>query len=113
MGNRHWMRNSYSWPAAVLISIFYFLFSNCLYAQAAKKEKADLLVSGGTIVTMDGQRRILEDGAIAVKGDAVLALGPRAGIQSKFPAPQTINAKGEFMLPGFINNHPHVPLPLF
>jgi len=32
---------------------------------------------------MDGQRRILEDGAIVVKGDAILALGPRAEIESK------------------------------
>src|SRR3989449_327503 len=113
MGNRHWMRNSYSWPAAVLISIFYFLFSNCLYAQAVKKEKVDLLVSGGTIATMDGQRRILEDGAIAMKGDAILALGPRAEIESKYSAPQTINAKGKLVLPGFINGHTHVPMTLF
>src|SRR6059036_2962961 len=113
MENRNWMRNSRSWQAVALISIFHFLFFASLQAQTAKKEKVDLLVSGGTVVTMDGQRRILEDGAIAVKGDAILALGPRAEIESKYSAPQTINGKGKLVLPGFINGHTHVPMTLF
>src|SRR5437879_458063 len=62
---------------------------------------------------MDGQRRIVEDGAVVVKGDAILALGPRAEIESKYAAPQTINAKGKLVLPGFINGHTHVPMTLF
>src|SRR5258708_2651706 len=103
MENRDWTPSSYWWKAIVLFSIFHFLFSNCLHAQTAKKEKVDLLVSGGTIVTMNGQRRILEDGAIAVKVDAILALGPRAEIESKYAGTQIINAKGKLVLPGFIN----------
>ena len=62
---------------------------------------------------MDAQRRILEDAAIAVKGDAILALGPRAEIERKYAAPQTISAKGKLVLPGFINGHTHVPMTLF
>ncbi len=113
MENRNWMRKSRSWQAVALVSIFHFLFSAGLQAQMSKKEKVDLLVSGGTIVTMDGQRRILEDSAIAVRGDAILALGPRAEIESKYVAPQTISAKGKLVLPGFINGHTHVPMTLF
>src|SRR3981189_3447098 len=112
MENRHWMHNSHSWQAAAMISVFHFLFSICLHAQA-KKERVDLLVSGGIIVTMDGERRILEDGAIAVKSDAIVAVGLRAGVESKYSAPQTINAKGKLVLPGFINGHTHVPMTLF
>ena len=110
---RNWLRRSNSWQTGVLVSIFHFLFSICLHAQTPKKEKVDLLVSGGSIVTMDAQRRILEDGAIAVKGDAILALGPRAEVERKYAAPQTINAKGKLVLPGFINGHTHVPMTLF
>src|SRR3989475_1595260 len=113
MENRNWMRKSHSWQAVALVSVFHFLFSAGLHAQTAKKEKVDLLVSGGTIITMDGQRRIVEDGAVVVKGDAILALGPRAEIESKYAAPQTINAKGKLVLPGFINGHTHVPMTLF
>jgi 5-methylthioadenosine/S-adenosylhomocysteine deaminase len=113
MENRNRMCRAPSWRAVLLFSVFHFLFSSVLQAQTAKKEKADLLVSSGTIVTMDGERRILEDGAIAVKGDVILALGPRAEIESKFAAPQTIKAKGKLVLPGFINGHTHVPMTLF
>src|ERR1700687_1081697 len=113
MENRNYLRRSLLWQAAVLFSIFHFLFSVCLHAQTPKKEKVDLLVSGGTIVTMDAQRRILEDGAVAVKGDAILALGPRAEIERKYAAPQIISAKGKLVLPGFINGQTHVPMTLF
>src|SRR6202521_3368321 len=96
---------------ALLSSIFYFLFSISLPAQG-KKEIADLLVSGATVVTMDADRRIIEDGAVAVKGDAIVALGPRLEIERKYAGTQVINARGKLMLPGFINGHTHVPMTL-
>jgi 5-methylthioadenosine/S-adenosylhomocysteine deaminase len=112
MKNRNWTRRAIPLCGALLFSVFHFLFFSVLPAQTAKKEKVDLLVSGGTLVTMDGERRILEDGAIAVKGDVILALGPRAEIESKFAASQTINAKGKLVLPGFINGHTHAAMTL-
>jgi len=112
MKNRVWTRRTISWCGVLLLSVFYFLFSGVLPAQTAKKEKVDLLVSGGALVTMDGERRILEDGAIAVKGDVIVALGPRAEIESKFAASQTINARGKLVLPGFINGHTHAAMTL-
>ena len=112
MKNRNWTRRTISWWGVLLFSVFQFLFCSVLPAQTAKKEKVDLLVSGGTVVTMDGARRILEDGSIAVKGDAILALGPRAEIESKFAASQTINAKGKLVLPGLINGHTHAAMTL-
>ena len=96
---------------ALLSSIFSFLFSISLPAQG-KKEIADLLVTGATVVTMDADRRIIEDGAVAVKGDAIVALGPRPEIERKYAGTQVINARGKLMLPGFINGHTHVPMTL-
>jgi 5-methylthioadenosine/S-adenosylhomocysteine deaminase len=112
MGNGNWKRRAIAWWVVLLFSVFHLLFSSVLQGQTAKKEKVDLLVSGGTVVTMDGERRILEDGAIAVKGDVIVALGPRAEIESKFAAPQTINARGKLVLPGFINGHTHAAMTL-
>src|SRR6266404_1506407 len=112
MENRNWMRRSHSRLAVVLVPIFYFLFSACLYAQNAKKEKVDLLVAGGTVVTMNAERRIIEDGAVAVNGDTIVAIGSRANIEAKYTAAQTINAGGKLVLPGFINGHTHVPMTL-
>src|SRR5712671_6845454 len=113
MENRDWMRSFPSWPAVVLVLVFYFLFSACLHAQNAKKEKVDMLVAGGTVVTMNAERRIIEDGAVAINGDTIVAVGSRANIEAKYAAAQTINAKGKLVLPGFINGHTHVPMTLF
>jgi 5-methylthioadenosine/S-adenosylhomocysteine deaminase len=80
--------------------------------QAEQKERADLVVSGGTIVTMDGQRRVIEDGAIAVSRDAIVGIGPRAEIEAKYAALQEIDARGKLVLPGLIDGHTHVPMTL-
>src|SRR6266481_117031 len=82
-----------------------------IYPQT-KKEKADLIVTGGAVVTMNAERRIIEDGAVAVKGDAIVAVGPRAAVEAKYSGAQTVDAKGKLVLPGLINGHTHVPMTL-
>src|ERR1700730_7121893 len=77
------------------------------------KEKVDLLINGGTVVTMDGDRLILEDGALVVKGEVISAIGFRTDLEKKYTADQTIDARGKLVLPGFINGHTHVPMTLF
>jgi len=81
-------------------------------AQTSKKEKVDLIVSGGTVVTMDGTRTVYDDGAVAVKGDSIVAVAPRIEIDAKYAAVQVVDAKGKLVLPGFINGHTHVPMTL-
>jgi 5-methylthioadenosine/S-adenosylhomocysteine deaminase len=81
-------------------------------AQTGKKEKADTVVSGGTIVTMDGERRVIEDGAIAVNGNVIVAVEPRADIEAKYVAGHKISARGKLVLPGLIDGHTHVPMTL-
>ncbi len=95
-----------------------FLISSA-YAQGPSKQavSVDLLITGGTIVTMDPSRRILEDGFIAVRGDEIVAVGSGASASLRF-APKGIDAKlkidarGKLILPGFINGHTHVPMTL-
>jgi 5-methylthioadenosine/S-adenosylhomocysteine deaminase len=97
--------------------ILVFLALSCVgtsHAQSAiAKEKADLLVVGGTVVTMDAQRRVIEDGAIAVRGDSILAVGTRADIQSRYDSAKQIDAQGALVLPGLINGHAHAAMSLF
>jgi 5-methylthioadenosine/S-adenosylhomocysteine deaminase len=75
-----------------------------------KKEPVDLLVSGATIVTMDGERHVFEEGALAVKGDVIVAIGPSKEILAKYEAKQKIDASGKLMMPGLINGHTHIPM---
>jgi 5-methylthioadenosine/S-adenosylhomocysteine deaminase len=77
------------------------------------KEKADLLIVGGTVVTMDASRAIVDGGAVVVKGDTIVAVGTRGELEVRYTAKQTIDAKGGLVLPGFINGHTHVPMTLF
>ncbi len=62
-----------------------FLISSA-HAQAPSKQgvSVDLLITGGTIVTMDPSRRILEDGFIAVRGDEIVAVGSGASASLRF-----------------------------
>lgn len=81
-------------------------------AQAANKSHVDLIVSGGTIVTMDSQQEVIEDGSVAITGDSIVAIGPRAEIEAEFKARQRIDAQGKLVLPGLIDGHTHVPMTL-
>jgi len=86
----------------------------CLPAAVSAQTKidADLLISGGTVVTMDGTRAIYDAGAVVVRGDTILAVGPRGEIENKYRAKQTIDASDTLVLPGLINGHTHVPMTL-
>jgi 5-methylthioadenosine/S-adenosylhomocysteine deaminase len=77
------------------------------------KQHVDKIVSGGIVVSMDAKRTIYEDGSVAVKGDSIVAVGPRAEIEAKYAGAETLDAKGKLVLPGFINGHTHVPMTLF
>src|SRR5438477_7362784 len=87
-----------------------FLSPVALLSQA---KDADLIITGGTVVTMDSSRAIYDDGAIVVKGDTIVAVGPLAEIEGRYQGKQTIDARNSLVLPGFINGHTHVPMTLF
>jgi 5-methylthioadenosine/S-adenosylhomocysteine deaminase len=70
-------------------------------------------VVGGTIVTIDESRRIIEDGGIAVTRGRIVAVGLRAEIEKRFRGRQTLNTEGRLIIPGLINGHTHVPMTLF
>ena len=45
-------------------------------AAQTRRQSVDLLVLGGTIVTMDQTRRVIDDGGIAVVNGRIVAIGP-------------------------------------
>ena len=90
-----------------------FLLLSAFFLHAGRTYKVGLIVTGGMVVTMDGQRSIYDDGAVAVTGDTIIAVGPREEIEARYTAAQTIDAKNKLVLPGFVNGHTHVPMTLF
>src|SRR5258706_1945910 len=76
------------------------------------KVKADLIVTGGTIVTMDGPRHIYDDGAVVVTGDTIVAVGPRLELEAEYEATGPLDAKDSLFVQGFIKGHTHVHMTL-
>ena len=94
---------------SALIFVSLILMTTISNATAqTRRQPAELLVLGGTIVTMDETRRVIEDGGIAVSGGRIVAIGPRADIESRYTSRQKINAAGKVITPGLINGHTHL-----
>ena len=61
---------------------------------------------------MDAQRRVIDDGAVAILGDSIVAVGKSAEIESKYEAPKIIDARAGIIMPGLINGHAHAAMKL-
>jgi 5-methylthioadenosine/S-adenosylhomocysteine deaminase len=70
----------------------------------------DVLIDGGTVVTMDPDRRVLEGGALALRGNRIVAV-LEAGT-ARPAARERIDARGQLVIPGLVNTHGHVPMTL-
>ena len=75
-----------------------------------RAEQVDLLVLGGTIVSMDTTRRVIQDGGIAIASGRIVAIGPRSEIERSYTSRQRVNATGKLISPGLINGHTHIPM---
>jgi len=80
---------------------------------AAAAETADLLVRNATVVTVDAERRVIRDGAVAIQGGRIAAVGPAAEVGARYSAAETLDAGGGLVLPGLVNAHTHAPMVLF
>jgi 5-methylthioadenosine/S-adenosylhomocysteine deaminase len=81
---------------------------------AQRKEiPVDLIIRGGTVVTMDGSRRVIANGGIAIKDGRIVAVATAAEMDLNYGARQVIEAQGKVVIPGLINGHTHVPMTLF
>lgn len=73
----------------------------------------DTLITHGIVVTMDAERRVLPDGAVAIDNDRIVAVGTSADIAGRYTARQQVDATGHIVLPGLINTHTHAPMVLY
>ncbi|HUF02564.1 MAG TPA: amidohydrolase [Aridibacter sp.] len=79
----------------------------------AQKRSVDLVILGGTVVTMDGSMRVIENGGIAVENSKIVAVGTDAEIRNAYAGRSSIDAKGKAVIPGLINTHTHIPMTVF
>src|SRR5215831_532134 len=93
--------------AAAIAALFYVVVGG----QAAAP--VSLIVTGGTVVTMNGNRDVIPVGAVAVDGAKIVAVGPAEDIARRYAARSRIDARDQIILPGLVNAHTHAPMVLF
>ena len=82
-------------------------------AQTAAKRQVALVITNATVVTVDGSRRVLAPGAVAIDGADIVGVDTPAAIAAAFRPRQTIDGTGQIVMPGLINTHGHAPMVLF
>ena len=75
--------------------------------------KVDFLVRGGTIVSMDANRAVIQNGAIAVKDAKIAWIGSNEQAEARFESAQTLDASNKVIIPGMLNTHGHWAMTLF
>jgi 5-methylthioadenosine/S-adenosylhomocysteine deaminase len=77
-----------------------------------KPKSADILVTNGTVLTLDASDTEIINGAVAIGKDAITAVGP-ADEFSGWSATQVVDAHGGIIMPGLINSHTHAAMTCF
>jgi 5-methylthioadenosine/S-adenosylhomocysteine deaminase len=72
----------------------------------------DLLVRNGCVITMDGERRIFDTGAIAIRDSRILEVGPD-DLAARFRPIEVIDAGGGIVHPGLVECHMHISFHLW
>lgn len=72
----------------------------------------DLLLTNAHVLTMDDEMHQYPDGAVAVQGDHIAAVGPASEMAQAYTAAKTIDCAGKVLMPGLVNAHTHVPMTL-
>jgi 5-methylthioadenosine/S-adenosylhomocysteine deaminase len=69
--------------------------------------EVDLMITGAAVITMDAERRILRDGAVAVRDGTIVAVGPRIELTAAHTASKTLGGRSSIVTPGLIDAHNH------
>jgi 5-methylthioadenosine/S-adenosylhomocysteine deaminase len=74
-------------------------------------EKVDLLLTG-PVITMNPAFDVYQEGAVAIRADTIVAVGPAAELRGRYQAAEALHCHEQVIMPGLINAHTHVPMSL-
>jgi len=72
-----------------------------------QKTQVDLIITHGVVITIDKDRRIIDDGAVVIKGDRIINIADTAEVLQEYHAPEIIDAHYKAVMPGLIDIHAH------
>jgi 5-methylthioadenosine/S-adenosylhomocysteine deaminase len=84
-----------------------------LGAQTEAAENADWIIRAKYVVTMDAHHRVIDRGALAIRGTRIVGVGSQSEIGQRFEAKHTLNEPDALVAPGLIDTHTHAPMSLF
>jgi 5-methylthioadenosine/S-adenosylhomocysteine deaminase len=90
-------------------------FSSLFLIAAATLHAAscDLIVSGRYVVTMNGQKRVIQNGALAIRADRIVGVGTKAEIDRDWQPKKRLDRPNALLAPGLVNTHTHAAMSLF
>ncbi len=97
--------------AVALTTLTYSIARQPIFAE--QPSAASLVITNGIVITVDGARRVLNPGAVAINGAAIVAVDTPAAIAGKYTAAQTIDAAGKVVMPGLVNTHTHAAMVMY
>ncbi|MEP7290278.1 MAG: amidohydrolase family protein [Chloroflexota bacterium] len=74
--------------------------------------KVDTILCGGAVVTMNAHFDVFHDGAVAILGAEIVAVGTRGEVLAAYESENVVDCTGNYILPGLVNAHTHVPMTL-
>ena len=67
-----------------------------------------LLVGNGRVITRDPENPYIQNGAVLIEGDSIVAVGPEADLKAQAIGASYVDAKGGVIMPGLVNCHTHI-----
>ncbi|MFN0099937.1 MAG: amidohydrolase family protein [Gemmatimonadaceae bacterium] len=92
---------------AFALALLLFALACSTAPSTGDREAVDLLITNGTVITMDSGRRVIDSGAVAIRADRIVAVGTTAELAAKYIATETIDATRKIVMPGLIDGHGH------
>ncbi|WP_291942919.1 amidohydrolase [Cetobacterium sp.] len=77
-----------------------------------KKENASIIIKNGTILTMDKNNKVINNGVVIIKDNNIISVGNEELLKI-YSAKKIIDAKNGIIMPGMINTHNHLPMIAF
>jgi 5-methylthioadenosine/S-adenosylhomocysteine deaminase len=100
-------------PRTIPVFIAAMLAGVSLVTGQSTQREVSLVITNGTVVTMDAEGRVLTPGAVAIDGADILAVDNADVIARQFRGRDTIEAWGSVVMPGLINTHTHAPMVMY